>query len=115
MKIILFVAVPLLAIFSWALTGLSSDAIGMALGLTLGVVAGLPAAVLVLVASRNRSAPAIDADDYIDVPTVYADEVTPYYRLARRAMGAPALPDRQEQIAELRTYLAHLEASEVSR
>ena len=42
-----------------------------------------------------------------------AAEVTPYTHTFRRVAGMPALPDRQAQIAELRSYLAYLEAEEV--
>ena len=104
-----------LAVF--ALSRLSSDAIGMALGLTLGTLAGLPAAVLVIMAARRDS----EDDDYcppygtsVLSPTidVAAEDVTPYYNLARRALGEPPLPSREAQIAELRQYLAHLESQQ---
>lgn len=105
------IAVPLGALvtaFMWRLsTLLSSDAIAMAIGLSFGVLAGLPAAALVLIASRR----APGYDDY-DPPTIdvttYADEVTPYTHLFRRATGMPPLPDRQTQIDDLEAYLEHL-------
>ena len=111
-----------LAVF--ALSRLSSDAIGMALGLTLGTLAGLPAAVLVIMAARRDSedddycppygTSVLSPEAYYLPPTidVTAEDVTPYYHLARRALGEPPLPSRQEQIAELRQYLAHLESQQ---
>ena len=110
MKIVLLIAVPALALFTWSLSRLSSDAVALALGLTLGVLSIIPATLLVLSAVRRR-----DSEDaeYIDAPTVYSDEVTPYYRIARRAMGMPQLPDRRVQIAELRAALDYIEAAEV--
>jgi len=85
----------------------------MALGMLLGILAGLPAAALVLVSLRSSQAP--DRDDYIDVQPTYADEVTPYTHLFRRAAGMPPLPDRQATIDELRSHLAYLEDEQVSR
>lgn len=115
------IAVPLTAVataFAWRISQmLSSDAIGMAIGMLLGTLAGLPAAALVLIAvSRRTPDPFYDNYDppTIDV-TAYADEVTPYTHLFRRAAGMPALPDRQAEIAELEAYLKHLKAGEVSR
>ena len=119
MKTALIIAIPAgaaLALFAWSLSRMQIETVAMALGMILGIVAGLPAAALVMVAARNRSTPAIDADDdYIDAPVTYADEVTPYYRIARQMIGAPALPERQAQIDELETYLDHLKGRNNSR
>ena len=52
-----------LVLAAFALSHLSSDAIGMALGLTLGTLAGLPAAVLVIMAARRDS----EDDDYLSL------------------------------------------------
>ena len=83
----------------------------MALGMLFGVLAGVPAAALILVASRST---AQNNDGYIDAPAItHAADVTPYTHTFRRVAGMPALPDRQAQIAELRSYLAYLEAEEV--
>ena len=57
MKTALVIAIPggifATGVMWWLGEHLSSDAIGMALGLAFGVLAGLPAAALVLVASRR--------------------------------------------------------------
>jgi hypothetical protein len=110
----LVIAVPvgaLFTLFAWRIsTLLSPDAVAMALGMLLGVLAGVPAAALVLVASRS-AADRRPAPDY-DIDT-FAEDVTPYTHTLRRLAGMPALPDRQAQIAELRSYLAVLEAEEV--
>jgi hypothetical protein len=110
----LVIAVPLGVFFTaaaWRISELlSPDAIGMALGMLFGVLAGVPTAALVLVASRSaadrRPAPDYDID-------AFAEDVTPYTHTFRRVAGMPALPDRQAQIQELRSYLAYLEAEEV--
>ena len=86
----------------------------MALGMMFGVLAGLPAAALVLVASR-RDSEDYGEGDYIDVQPTYSDQVTPYTHLFRRATGMPQLPDRQATIEELRQMLTILESEEVTR
>ncbi|MBP8293193.1 MAG: hypothetical protein KAX65_10495 [Caldilineaceae bacterium] len=120
MRTALLIAVPggaIFTAFAWRISELlSPDAIGMALGLAFGVLAGLPAAALVLVASRSRAA--YYGDDYdpptIDVcPTAAAEDVTPYTQLFRRAVNLQPLLPRQNQIEVLRTYLEQLEAEEV--
>ena len=113
MKTALAIAVPLggfLTAVAWRLSQLlSPDAIALALGLFFGVLAGVPSMALVAMARRRD-----EEDDYIDVqPTVYADEVTPYTHLFRRAAGMPQLPSRAQQIADLRAVLDALEAKEV--
>ena len=97
-----------LALFTWSLSRLTSDAVALALGLTLGVLAGVPSAALIIVAARRDSEDDDNAGAYIDAPVTYADQVTPYYRAARQAMNMPPLPDRQAQISELEAYLDHL-------
>jgi hypothetical protein len=64
MKTTVVVAVVLvIGVFAWSIANrLSADAIGMALGLGFGVLAGIPAALLVFVASRRR-APWEEEDD----------------------------------------------------
>ena len=111
---------------------LSTDAIGMAIGMGFGVLAGVPTATLVLLARRRAS-----EDDYIDVqptyqapttceytPVVYANQVTPYMHVFRKVTGMPPLPTRpappppadiDAQIEELEPYLAHLKAQRASR
>ncbi len=113
MQTALLIAVPggaAFTLFAWSLTRLSSDAVALALGLTLGVIACIPATLLVLAAGRRRDSEDYAEGSYIDVQPTYAEDVTPYYRLARRAMGMPALPERQAQIDELEAYLDHLKA-----
>ena len=114
MRTALVIAVPLGAIFTaWRISELlSPDAIGMALGLTLGVIAGIPTLALVTLA-RGRDAEDYAGPDYIDAPVTYADQVTPYYRAARRAMQLAPLPERQTQIDQLRAVLDYIEAQEV--
>lgn len=73
----------------------------------LGVLAGLPAAALIILASR-RVAPDYSDNDQPARAVTYADEVTPYTHAFRRLAEIPALPDRQATIAELEAYLAHL-------
>lgn len=129
MKTALAIAVPLgvfLTLVAWRLSQiLSPDAIALALGLTLGVIAGIPTLALVTLARRRD-----EEDDWqptvIDYPmppaVTYADQVTLYTRLARRAMQLPALPDRQamaapqlltrREIADMRLYLDAVEAGE---
>lgn len=103
-----------MALFAWSLSRLTSDAIGMALGMLLGVLAGVPSAALVLVSLRSADdRPAPDYEGHIDAAVTYADQVTPYTHVFRRVAGMPALPDRQAQIDELRSYLAVLEAEGV--
>lgn len=65
MKTAVLVAVVLvIGVFGWSITNrLSADAIGMALGLGFGVLAGIPAALLVYVASRRRAPWEEDEDD----------------------------------------------------
>ena len=77
--------------------------------------AGLPAAALVVAAASRRVPNYEDYDDgsYIDAQPTYADEVTPYYRLARRVAQLPALPERQAQIDQLRAVLDYIETNEV--
>lgn len=75
MKTALAIAVPgvvLLAVgMHYLAERLSSDAIGLALGLGFGVLAGIPAALLVFVASRSR--PPYDyGDDYANAPTPFS-------------------------------------------
>ena len=112
MRTVLLIAIPggaIFTLFAWSLSRLSSDAVALALGLTLGVLSLIPSLWLVTLA-RRRDSEDYAADSYIDVQPTYAEDVTPYYRLARRAMGMPALPERQAQIAELEAYLDHLKA-----
>ena len=121
MKTALVIAVPggMFATFVmwWLGEHLSPDAVAMAIGLAFGVLAGLPAAALVLVATSRR---APNYDDYepptIDMyPPTYAEDVTPYTHLFRRAVNLQPLLPRQEQAEVLRTYLAQLESEEVNR
>ena len=115
MRAVLLIALPggvaFTAFAYYIAERLSSDAIAMALGLLLGVLAGLPAAVLVLV--TRRSAPAPDYDWIDGEATVYDDEVTPYTHAFRRVAGLPALPSRQTEIDQLRAALDYIEAQEV--
>lgn len=73
---------------------------------------GCPPRRSVLVASRRGETDDNDKG-YIDAPVTYADEVTPYTHLARRVMQLPHRPE--QQIDELKTYLAYLESQGVRR
>ena len=123
-RLIGLAALVFVGVLAWRVGDmLSTDAIGMAVGMTLGVLAGVPTAALVLLARRRDDEDKDDDDDYIDVqptqptqPTIYADQVTPYTHLMRSAMRMPALPKRSDvepatltpaQIAEVEAYLAH--------
>lgn len=116
MRTALLIAVPggaLFTAFAWRISELlSPDAIGMAIGLGFGVLAGLPAAALVLVASRRRAP--YYGDDYeppaIDVQPTAAEDVTPYTHLFRRAVNLQPLLPRQNPDEVLRTYQAQMEA-----
>lgn len=67
LTIAVLAGVPLVAIMYYLAERLSSDAIGMALGLGFGVLASIPAVLLVVVASKRR--PPYDySDDYVDNP-----------------------------------------------
>ena len=136
MRTALLIAVPggaLFTAFAWRISELlSPDAIGMAIGLAFGVLAGVPAAAVVLLGRRRDSEDGYADDDYIDVQPAdtYAEDVTPYTHLFRRAVNLqPLLPrqdpdavlrayqaqmaqpaDTQAQISELEAYLGHLKA-----
>lgn len=133
--------VVVIGVVGWPVANkLSSDAIGMAIGLALGVLASVPAAALVLVASRPgrrdsvvlivpaSPSPALLRgggllpDEWptmraVDAPSAsaYAEEVTPYTHLARRILNMPALPARREEIARMRAVLDEMEREEVWR
>ena len=65
---IVVTVVIVIGVFAWSITNrLSADAIGMALGLGFGVLAGIPAALIVLVASRRR-APWEEEDEEATMP-----------------------------------------------
>lgn len=57
-------AAAVVALFVFMLTRLSSDALGMAVGVVFGVLAGIPSALLVLASSRRRPDDDDDDDDY---------------------------------------------------
>lgn len=86
----------------WIGEHLSSDAIAMALGMGLGVLSGIPTAALVLVASRGRGRSCDNVYLY-NPPPVMIDAPPP---------ATFQLTDRQEEIAELRGYLAYLEGTD---
>ena len=56
-------AAAVVALFVFMLSRLSSDALGMAIGVVFGVLAGIPSALLVLASSRRNQRP-YDVDDY---------------------------------------------------
>ena len=138
--VLVVLAGAVLTAFAWRIAGiLSADAIGMAIGLTFGVLAGVPAAAVVLLARRRddeddewqpttidyAGAPAYKAPTFQDssvIPyrslpaPVCHEDVTPYYRGARRLLGMEPLPKRADaeptaltpdQIREVENYLAH--------
>jgi len=115
MKTALLIAVPgggIFTLFAWRISELlSPDAIAMALGMGFGVLAGLPAAALVIVATRRRTP--YYGDDYepptIDVQPAAAEDVTPYTHLFRRAVSLQPLLPRQNPDEVLRTYHAQME------
>lgn len=60
-------ATAVVALFVFMLTRLSSDALGMAVGVVFGVLAGIPSALLVLASSRPPRAYEEDDDDDADL------------------------------------------------
>ena len=130
MKNVLSIAIPggIIAtlILWWIGENLSSDALSMAIGMVLGTLAGVPSAALIFLALHrgDQDGNYIDAPTYqneptvcVNPPTIYADEVTMYSHMFRKAIGLPPLPERQAppqpadiegQIEELEPYLAHL-------
>jgi hypothetical protein len=113
MKFAVVVALVLVVgVTSWSVVNqLSLDAIGMAVGLGFGVLAGIPASLLVLIASRRRAPWEEEDEDWQPpiqvvpssrretpvVPPLYRDEATPYYNGAIYLMGLPPLPERPKQ------------------
>lgn len=58
-KLIVLAALILIGLISWRIGGrLSSDALGMGLGVLFGVLAGVPTAMLMMASSRRRDEPA---------------------------------------------------------
>jgi hypothetical protein len=111
---ICMMTVGFLTLLGASVSRLSSDAIGMALGMILGVLSGLPTAALVIIALRSSgSAPTNHIEILPPQTPTYADQVTPYTHAFRRVAEMPALPNRKAQIAELHSYLAVLEAEKV--
>lgn len=116
-SLIVVLVVLVVGVIAWSVVNrLSPDAIGMALGMGFGILAGIPASLLVFVASRQR-APWEEEDEDCAYPRVerqsepvvlvfenypppapsletYRDEVTPYYNGARSMLGMPPLPER---------------------
>ena len=89
-------------LLAWLLgSRLSSDALGMAVGLLFGVLAGIPTALLVLASGRNRR-PYDDDDD--DTPVVHVTcNVTNntdnrQLTINTGAQGMPLIADRQREI-----------------
>lgn len=108
MKIAIALLVSIVvALFVWSLSRLSSDAIGMALGLGLGVFSFIPTLWLVNLARRRDDDWQPTIIDY--PPPVFADQVTPYSHLFRRAAGMTQLPDRRAEIDMLRAAADYLE------
>lgn len=62
-QLLVLLLLIIVALFAWGLaSNLSSDALGMAVGMIFGILSGIPAALLVLAASRRRPAGS-DGDD----------------------------------------------------
>lgn len=91
----------------WLGEHLSSDAIGMAIGLTVGVFSLLPTFWLVSLA-HGRDAQDDWQPTIIDYPA-RGPRPLPY------SSTPLMLPDRQTQIAELRTVLDYIEAQELTQ
>ena len=95
-----------LCLFGWMTwrvgTSLSSDALGLAVGVVFGVLAGIPSALLVLAGQRRRERREYDDDDD-DTPVVYIthNNYTDNRQLTINttpAGGMPLLTDRQREI-----------------
>lgn len=121
------VGLVLLAFLTWRLgSSLSSDALGMAVGVLFGVLAGIPSALLVA-ASQRRRRPYDDDDDDFSPPARQAGQPYPYQppvivlaapredkpqvvnnydnrsvTIHSGAQGMPLLADRQREIAAQR-------------
>ena len=99
-----------LCLFGWMTwrvgTSLSSDALGLAVGVVFGVLAGIPSALLVLAGQRRRGRREYDDDD-ADTPVVYIthNNYTDNRQLTINT-GAPTMPlltDRQREITAQRS------------
>lgn len=99
-----------LCLFGWMTwrvgTSLSSDALGLAVGVVFGVLAGIPSALLVLAGQRRRERREYDDDDD-DTPVVYIthNNYTDNRQLTINtgAQGMPLLTDRQREITAQRS------------
>ena len=102
------VGLVLLAFLTWRMvTSLSSDALGMAVGVVFGVLAGIPSALLVLASSRRQGRDDDDDDD--DAPRTVTVTQNFYVTDNRRQLtihapagGMPLLADREREVAAQR-------------
>ena len=102
---VMFAAV--VALGGYMLTRLSSDALGMAVGVVFGVLAGIPSALLVLASQRHHPRRPYDDDDD-DTPAVnitYTVNNNTDNRQLTINTGAPSMPllaDREREVAAQR-------------
>ena len=83
------VGLCILGFLTWRLgMSLSSDALGMAVGLVFGVLAGIPSALLVLASSRRRERVDDDDDDYRQEAARYLERPQ-YYQPPVIVLAAP--------------------------
>ncbi len=82
-RLIILMALVFVAVAGWRIGDrLSSDALGMAIGVLFGIVAGIPTALLLLASSRRRS----EAED--------SPRSNPQGRFPQNGYGYPAFPQQ---------------------
>ena len=97
------VGLVLLAFLAWRMvTSLSSDALGMGIGIVFGMFAGIPSALLVLASSRRQARDEDDDDD--DTPSTVNVYITHNTTNDHRQLtihppagGMPLLADRERE------------------
>ena len=105
-RLAMVVLLVILVWMTWRLgTSLSSDALGMAVGVVFGVLAGVPTALLVLASSRRQA----QRDDDDDAPRTVTVTQNFYVTDNRRQLtihppagGMPLLCDREREVAAQR-------------
>ncbi|CAN5391675.1 hypothetical protein BH10CHL1_BH10CHL1_46410 [soil metagenome] len=82
-RLIILMGLVFVAVAGWRIADrLSSDALGMAIGVLFGIVAGIPAALLLLASSKRRA-------ETEDTP-----RANPQGRFPQNAYGYPAFPQQ---------------------